>query len=110
MLTSASSACPCVLHSLLRACTLVTENPEATYTNQDIVWSKFETIFLSVSGLVHYAPVFRDYIFQSLEEFYQDNVLYLELRVMLYLVSLPPLSFPPAWLSGPACGLPRLPT
>ncbi|XP_073078877.1 adenosine deaminase 2 isoform X2 [Manis javanica] len=72
--------------SLLRACTLVTENPEATYTNQDIVWSKFETIFLSVSGLVHYAPVFRDYIFQSLEEFYQDNVLYLELRVMLYLV------------------------
>ncbi|XP_036788380.2 adenosine deaminase 2 isoform X4 [Manis pentadactyla] len=70
--------------SLLRAFTLVTENPEVTYTNQDIVWSKFETIFLSISGLVHYAPVFRDYIFQSLEEFYQDNVLYLELRAMLY--------------------------
>ncbi|XP_024588949.1 adenosine deaminase 2 isoform X3 [Neophocaena asiaeorientalis asiaeorientalis] len=71
-------------HSLLRNFTLVTENPQATYANQDAVWAKFETIFFAISGLVSYAPVFRDYISQGLEEFYQDNVLYLELRAMLY--------------------------
>ncbi|XP_060162628.1 adenosine deaminase 2 isoform X1 [Globicephala melas] len=71
-------------HSLLRNFTLVTENPQATYANQDAVWAKFETIFFAIAGLVSYAPVFRDYISQGLEEFYQDNVLYLELRAMLY--------------------------
>ncbi|XP_022432858.1 adenosine deaminase 2 isoform X2 [Delphinapterus leucas] len=74
-------------HSLLRNFTLVTENPQATYANQDAVWAKFETIFFAIAGLVSYAPVFRDYISQGLEEFYQDNVLYLELRAMLYPVS-----------------------
>ncbi|XP_066237225.1 adenosine deaminase 2 isoform X1 [Saccopteryx leptura] len=70
-------------NSLLKNFTLMTENPEVTYTNQDIVWSKFQTIFFTISGLILYAPVFRDYIFEALEEFYQDNVFYLELRAML---------------------------
>lgn len=77
----------CVLDRLLRNFTLMTENPEVDYANQNIVWSKFQSIFFTISGLVHYAPVFRDYIFQALEEFYQDNVLYLELRAMLLPVS-----------------------
>ncbi|XP_057558834.1 adenosine deaminase 2 [Hippopotamus amphibius kiboko] len=70
-------------NSLLRNFTLMTENPQVTYTNQDVVWAKFESTFYAISGLVCYAPVFRDYISKGLEEFYQDNVLYLELRVML---------------------------
>lgn len=77
----------CVLDSLLSNFTLMTKNPEVTYANQDIIWSKFETIFFTISGLVNYAPVFRDYIFRGLEEFYQDNVFYLELRAMLFPVS-----------------------
>ncbi|XP_058138473.1 adenosine deaminase 2 [Dasypus novemcinctus] len=69
---------------LLETFTLMTENPEAVYPDQGAVWSKFESIFFTISGLVHYAPVFRDYIFKGLQEFYQDNVLYLELRAMLF--------------------------
>lgn len=64
----------CVLDSLLRNFTLMAKNPEVTYTNQDIVWSKFETTFSMIYGLVNFAPVFRDYIFQGLEEFCQDIV------------------------------------
>lgn len=82
----------CVLCRLLQTFTLMTENPEVAYANQDAVWSKFNSIFFTISGLVHYAPVFRDYVFQALEEFYQDNVLYLELRAMLFPVSPPLLS------------------
>ncbi|XP_006862842.1 PREDICTED: adenosine deaminase CECR1 [Chrysochloris asiatica] len=70
-------------NSLLKTFTLVTENPEVTYADQHDIWAKFDTIFHTVSGLVHYAPVFRDYIFRSLEEFFLDNVMYLELRAML---------------------------
>lgn len=71
-------------NNLLQAFTLVTERPDVTYASQDLIWSKFESIFLSVSGLVHFAPVFRDYLSRGLQEFYEDNVLYLELRAMLY--------------------------
>ncbi|XP_049738085.1 adenosine deaminase 2 [Elephas maximus indicus] len=70
-------------NSLLKNFTLMTENPEMTYANQSAVWARFETIFTTITGLVHYAPVFRDYIFQGLEEFYLDNVIYLELRAKL---------------------------
>lgn len=85
-----SPLCP---DSLLRTFTLMTENPQETYANQDMVWKKFKTIFFAISGLVNYAPVFRDFIFLGLEEFYQDQVLYLELRAMLYPVR-PPLPTP----------------
>lgn len=73
--------------SLLRNLTLMTENPHVTYTDQDAIWAKFETIFFVMGDLVRYAPVFRDYLSQGLEEFYQDNVLYLEIRASLYSVS-----------------------
>ncbi|XP_035140609.1 adenosine deaminase 2 isoform X4 [Callithrix jacchus] len=69
--------------SLLRNFTLVTQHPEVIYTDQNAVWSKFKTIFSTISGLIHYAPVFRDYVFQSMQEFYEDNVLYMEIRARL---------------------------
>ncbi|KAM9683505.1 adenosine deaminase 2 isoform 3-T4 [Dama dama] len=74
-------------NSLLRNLTLMTENPYVTYTDQDAIWAKFKTIFFVMGDLVRYAPVFRDYLSQGLEEFYQDNVLYLEIRASLYPVS-----------------------
>ncbi|XP_021564266.1 adenosine deaminase 2-like, partial [Carlito syrichta] len=73
--------------SLLRSFTLVTQHPEVTYPTQNAVWSKFQIIFFTISGLVHYAPVFRDYVFRSMEEFWEDNVLFMEIRAMLQPVS-----------------------
>ncbi|XP_023047861.1 adenosine deaminase 2 isoform X3 [Piliocolobus tephrosceles] len=77
--------CCCYLGyaSLLRNFTLVTQHPEVIYTNQNVVWSKFQTIFFTISGLIRYAPVFRDYVFRSMQEFYEDNVLYMEIRARL---------------------------
>ncbi|XP_042563004.1 adenosine deaminase 2-A isoform X2 [Clupea harengus] len=67
-------------NSLVRNLTLFTEDPEAAYPSQESVWARFDDAFLAISGLVTYAPVFRDYLYQSLEEFYGDNVMYLEIR------------------------------
>lgn len=71
-------------NNLLKNFTLMTENPDVTYASQDQIWSKFEGIFFNIAGLVQFAPVFRDYFLQGLKEFYEDNVLYLELRAMLF--------------------------
>lgn len=71
-------------NSIMGNLTLFTNlDPESVYPNQDVVWDRFEQGFLAVWGLVTYAPVFRDYYYQGLSEFYRDNVMYLELRALL---------------------------
>ncbi|XP_019959204.1 adenosine deaminase 2-A [Paralichthys olivaceus] len=70
--------------SILRNLTIFTDqDPETAYPSQDVVWDVFEQSFYALWGLVTYAPVFRDYYYQGLTEFYMDNVMYLELRALL---------------------------
>uniref|UniRef100_A0A3P8ZGR2 adenosine deaminase n=1 Tax=Esox lucius TaxID=8010 RepID=A0A3P8ZGR2_ESOLU len=70
-------------HSLMRNLTLFTEDPDTAYPSQDAVWEKFETAFLAISGLVTYAPVFRDFLYKGLEQLLHDNIMYLEVRTGL---------------------------
>ncbi|XP_035011696.2 adenosine deaminase 2-A [Hippoglossus stenolepis] len=70
--------------SILRNLTLFSDqDPESVYPSQDVIWNVFEQCFFALWGLVTYAPVFRDYYYQGLTEFYLDNVMYLELRALL---------------------------
>uniref|UniRef100_A0A668A612 adenosine deaminase n=1 Tax=Myripristis murdjan TaxID=586833 RepID=A0A668A612_9TELE len=71
-------------NSIKASLTIFTDqDPEALYPSQDVVWKRFEQAFMSLWGLVTYAPVFRDYYYQGLSQFYKDNVMYLELRALL---------------------------
>ncbi|KAM3588093.1 uncharacterized protein V6R79_021068 [Siganus canaliculatus] len=66
--------------SLMQQLTLVTEDPEGEYPNQEVVWDKFEKAFIAAAGLITHAPVLRDYFYEGLAELQRDNVMYLELR------------------------------
>ncbi|XP_054632271.1 adenosine deaminase 2-A [Dunckerocampus dactyliophorus] len=71
-------------NSILANLTLFTNgNPAALYPNQDVVWKKFELAFMAATGLITYAPVFRDYYYHGLKQFHMDNVMYVELRALL---------------------------
>ncbi|XP_061773958.1 adenosine deaminase 2-A [Nerophis ophidion] len=71
-------------NSILANLTLFTDgNPAALYPNQDVVWEKFDLAFNAARGLITYAPVFRDYYYHGLKQFYTDNVMYVELRALL---------------------------
>ncbi|KAM6895240.1 adenosine deaminase 2-A [Xenentodon cancila] len=67
-------------NSLIQHLTLFTEDPNGEYPNQDVVWEKFEKAFIAAAGLITHAPVLKDYFYQGLEELYDDNVMYLEVR------------------------------
>ncbi|XP_019749808.1 adenosine deaminase 2-A isoform X1 [Hippocampus comes] len=71
-------------NSILANLTLFTDGDhEALYPNQVVVWEKFDLNFRAVMGLLTYAPVFRDYYYHSLTQFYKDSVMYVEVRALL---------------------------
>ncbi|KAH8378941.1 hypothetical protein KR009_002206 [Drosophila setifemur] len=57
--------------------------PTKKFEDNNAAWSTFMVIFELLDGLVLYAPVWADYYYSALEEFYEDGVLYLEFRTLL---------------------------
>lgn len=59
--------------------TIILEQPEA-YQDTNAVWNAFRDTFTTVTPMVMYKPIFKEYFRQALLEFYEDNVKYLEFR------------------------------
>ncbi|KAJ8688310.1 hypothetical protein QAD02_024105 [Eretmocerus hayati] len=72
--------------AIMRRLTMIAPKPEEAYPTSDAAWDKFVGIFLFITPLLTYRPVYEDHFYQGLTELYNDNVLYLELRT-----TLPPL-------------------
>ncbi|KYN05424.1 Adenosine deaminase CECR1 [Cyphomyrmex costatus] len=65
-----------------RSFTMVTENPNSVYSTVDKAWEKFNRIFSSMDYL-SYRPVLEDLFYRNLQELYEDNVMYAEIRSTL---------------------------
>lgn len=65
---------------LAQKLTLVTDNPVEKYPDINSVWKAFLGIFGTITPMITYKPVFMDYFYNALEEFYRDNVNYIEVR------------------------------
>lgn len=53
------------------------------YEDGNSAWTKFADIFTFITPFLTYRPVFEDHYYQGLQELYEDNVIYLELRSTL---------------------------
>ncbi|XP_059161942.1 adenosine deaminase AGSA-like [Physella acuta] len=61
--------------------TLLSSDPFTTFEDNQAAWVPFRAYFhQKILGLLTYTPVYIDMVVQTLEEFYQDNVQYLEIR------------------------------
>ena len=62
---------------------VIVANPEITYPNVNTIWKAFGKRFGTLISLVNFENVVKDYFYQGLLEFYNDNVQYLEIRSLL---------------------------
>ena len=69
-----------VVNRLYRQLTVIVDEPEKVYPTASAIWSRFQSVFESTFGLLQYAPVFKSYFYQALQQFYDDGVQYMELR------------------------------
>jgi adenosine deaminase CECR1 len=60
--------------------TMIVDDPIVSYNDINVAWEKFMDLFKVFGSIVEYKEVWRDYYRQSLQELYDDNVQYLELR------------------------------
>lgn len=58
-------------------------NPQVVYPDQASVWHAFDKRFDLLFATLTYAGVFRDYFWRTLQDFYEDNVMYVEIRGVL---------------------------
>lgn len=66
--------------------------PTTDFQDINAAWTRFTQIFRLLDGLLMYAPVWSDYYYKALQEFYADGVQYLEFRTTLPTVSCNKLS------------------
>lgn len=63
--------------------TMVTKNPKSVYNTVNKAWEKFDSIFAFQKNLVSYQPVYKELYRRNLQELYDDNVMYAEIRATL---------------------------
>lgn len=68
---------------IMEMLTMACKDPIKEYADIDKAWSKFHDIFTFVHPMLTYKPVYEDHFLKALEELYEDNVMYLELRSTL---------------------------
>ncbi|XP_034234311.1 adenosine deaminase 2-like [Thrips palmi] len=58
-------------------------NPHVAYPDQASVWHAFDQRFTLIFSTLTFAGVFRDYFWRTLQDYYEDNVMYVEIRGVL---------------------------
>lgn len=61
-------------------------DPKTQFSNTNDVWEHLKKLFKRVSSAIKYAPVWKSYFKQALQEVYDDNVQYLEFRAAITMV------------------------
>ncbi|XP_033330141.2 adenosine deaminase isoform X1 [Megalopta genalis] len=62
---------------------MLCDNPAEAYSDLDKAWTKFSDIFEFVHPILTFKPIYDDYFRAVLEQLYEDNVMYLEVRSTL---------------------------
>nr|KAI8760631.1 adenosine deaminase AGSA-like [Biomphalaria glabrata] len=60
---------------------LVVNDPFVNFPDNQAAWVKFSQYFRQVGQLLYFIPIFKDMLWQTMMEFREANILYMEVRV-----------------------------
>uniref|UniRef100_A0A1B0GG82 Uncharacterized protein n=1 Tax=Glossina morsitans morsitans TaxID=37546 RepID=A0A1B0GG82_GLOMM len=60
---------------------LYSPTPEVTYPTKKEIWNRYKTMYYTIFDVINYLPVFRTFHWHMLEQLYDDNVMYAEIRL-----------------------------
>ncbi|CAG9565330.1 unnamed protein product [Danaus chrysippus] len=63
--------------------TIVIDDPHLIHRDINAVWSDFQQVFITTSGMLCYRPIWEQYFYDTLRALRDDNVMYLEFRSVL---------------------------
>ncbi|CAG7726879.1 unnamed protein product, partial [Allacma fusca] len=66
-----------------RSMSMYTPTPDVDYPSIGQVWKAFEEKITTVGGVANYEPALRRHFYQTMQELYDDNVMYFEERGLL---------------------------
>lgn len=64
--------------------TLYTEDERLWNADINKTWERFNKVYRAIKSLIGYRPVREKYFYESLKKFYEDNVMYIEIRSGLH--------------------------
>lgn len=64
--------------------TLYTDDEDLQDSDINTTWDRFEKVYRTVGDMLKYRPVREKFIYESLKNFYDDNVMYVEIRSGLH--------------------------
>ncbi|ODN05647.1 Adenosine deaminase CECR1, partial [Orchesella cincta] len=67
----------------LSSMSMITPTPEVAYPDTNAAWDFFEKKITTISGIINYDKALKDNYYQVLQQHYDDNVMYIEMRGLL---------------------------
>ncbi|CUS15105.1 unnamed protein product [Tuber aestivum] len=69
------------LEWIIARTTITAEESLRHHEGINMIWAKFQSIFLVVQGIINYEPVYRQFFWNILHHLHQDGILWVDLRV-----------------------------
>ncbi|RPA94313.1 Metallo-dependent hydrolase [Choiromyces venosus 120613-1] len=60
--------------------TITAEESLKHHEGINMVWAKFQSIFMVIQGIIHYEPIYRQFVRHILHHLHQDGILWVDLR------------------------------
>ncbi|PWW75559.1 Metallo-dependent hydrolase [Tuber magnatum] len=61
--------------------TITAEESLKHHEGINMIWAKFQSIFLIIQGIIYYEPIYRQFVRNVLHHLHQDGILWVDLRI-----------------------------
>ncbi|KAI8781051.1 adenosine deaminase AGSA, partial [Biomphalaria glabrata] len=64
-----------------KSLSLIATDPFIAFPDSQVAWTRFIHFFNQIGKLLYYIPIFKEMLWQTMKEFREANIQYIEVRV-----------------------------